>query len=306
MRTSTKSLLDGLLVRTPAQPVFAHRASRSLAVLAYHEVSAPDRFERQLDHLQRVANLVTIDQVVAAIEQRDELPERAVLLTFDDGHRDVYEVVLPILRARGLPAVAFVVAGLIGTKNPHWWTEVKDLAAAGGVVTGFEAVAPADLVRWMKRLPNADRMQAIDELRGSAGRRSKPVPQLRAEELRTMESARIAIGNHSLTHPCLSTCTDEQIVHEVRRSHDLLTQMLGHEPIAFAYPDGDHDPRVIRAVGDAGYRVAFRFDHRLDTLLPQVPLGISRLRMDAHATYDRFRIIVSGLHPAIHRLRGLA
>lgn len=306
MRTSTKNLLDGLLVRTPAQPMFVHRASRSLAVLAYHEVTAPDRFERQLDHLQRVARMVTIDQVVAAVEDRDELPERAVLLTFDDGHRDVYEIVMPILRSRGIPAVAFVVAGLIGTNNPPWWTEVKDLAAAGGVVTGLEGVAPADLVRSMKRLSNTDRVQAIEQLRESAGRRSHEVPQLRAEELRALESAQIAIGNHSLTHPCLSTCSDQEIVHEVRRSHDLLTQMLGHEPTAFAYPDGDHDPRVIRAVGDAGYRVAFRFDHRLDTLIPQVPLGISRLRMDAHATFDRFRIIVSGLHPAIHRLRGLA
>ena len=129
--------------------------------------------------------------------------------------------------------------------------------------------------------------------------------QLRAEELLALESAGIAIGNHSLTHPCLSRCSDAKIVHEINEAHRTLTRMLGHEPMAFAYPDGDQDRRVSDSVADAGYRAAFRFDHRLGSVLPPDPMNISRLRSDAHATEDRFRIIVSGLHPAIHHLRGL-
>ena len=35
-------------------------------------------------------------------------------MTFDDGHRDVLDVAMPMLRERGIPAVAFAVAGLIG------------------------------------------------------------------------------------------------------------------------------------------------------------------------------------------------
>jgi hypothetical protein len=34
-------------------------------------------------------------------------------------------------------------------------------------------------------------------------------------------------------------------------------------------------------------------------------MSISRLRVDAHASLDRLRIILSGLHPSIHRFRGL-
>jgi peptidoglycan/xylan/chitin deacetylase (PgdA/CDA1 family) len=306
MKSSTKDLLDGLLAHTPAQPVFAHRASRSLAVLAYHEVNDPARFELQLDHLVRVAHPVTLEEVVTAVERRAPLPERAVLLTFDDGHRDVVETVLPLLRERGIPAVAFVVAGLIGSDDAHWWTEVKELSAAGGIVAGFDGTSPPDLVRALKRVSDARRLAAIEELRRRVGRSATPVAQLRPEELSALESAGIAVGNHSLTHPCLSRCTDEKILHEVRGAHDALSGMLGHEPTAFAYPDGDQDPRVTRIVEEVGYPVAFRFDHRLDDLTPRFPLGISRLRTDAHATLDRFRIIVSGLHPAIHRLRGLA
>jgi peptidoglycan/xylan/chitin deacetylase (PgdA/CDA1 family) len=305
VKAATRSVLDGVLVRTPAQPIFTRRAARSLAVLAYHEVIAPDRFQRQLDHLRRAAHPVTLKEVVQAVERGEELPEHAVLLTFDDGHRDVYEVAMPLLKERSIPAVSFVVAGLIDGRRPHWWTEVKDLAGAGGRVGLFDHVGPDELVRALKRLPDTERLRAIEELHRSAPKPPTPVQQLRRDELRQMESAGIAIGNHSLSHPRLSTCTVEKIAQEVGRSHAILTEMLGHEPIAFAYPDGDHDPRVTRAVRDAGYRLAFRFDHALDTRLPRDPLGISRLRMDAHANFDRFRIILSGLHPTIHRLRRL-
>jgi peptidoglycan/xylan/chitin deacetylase (PgdA/CDA1 family) len=47
----------------------------------------------------------------------DSLPERAVLLTFDDGYRSMLDTALPILRAYGFPSVLFVPVSYIGSKN---------------------------------------------------------------------------------------------------------------------------------------------------------------------------------------------
>ena len=53
------------------------------------------------------------------------MPQRAALITFDDGYRDNHDAAWPVLRAQGLPAVLFVATGCIGSAEPFWW----DLAA---------------------------------------------------------------------------------------------------------------------------------------------------------------------------------
>ena len=277
--------------------MFHWRAARSLAVLAYHDIRDQDRFAAQLDHLSRAASPVSLDEVVRAAEGGGGLPRRAVLVTFDDGHRDVFDVAMPMLRERGIPATAFAVAGLIGTDAPHWWTEVKELVRAGGAAPAVADLQPDDAVRALKRVPNDVRVRSIEELRRTASRPASPVDQLTGQELARLESEGISIGSHSLTHPCLSTCDTETIRIEVERSHAILAGALGHEIASFAYPDGDRDARVSDAVRKAGHRVAFLFDHRLSPPRPLDRFHISRLRVDGDATFDRFRIILSGLHP---------
>jgi peptidoglycan/xylan/chitin deacetylase (PgdA/CDA1 family) len=295
--------LDAALRRSPAQPVFDWRASRRLAVLAYHGVDDPERFALHLDHLRRTASPVSLDEALAAFAGRAPLPRRAVLVTFDDGHRSVLEAGLPLLRERGIPAVAFVVAGLVGSDRPFWWAEVIDLASRGGTVTGLPTLAPADVVRTLKRVPDERRRTAIDELRRSAPA-AAPVAQLSSEDLGALESGGVAIGNHTWSHPCLGRCAEDVVRDEIERAHRALGAALGHEPTVFAFPDGDRDPRADPVLRDLGYRAAFLFDHRLSSPRPKDPYAVSRLRVNSTTTLDRFRTITSGLHPTVHRVRG--
>ena len=130
------------------------------------------------------------------------------------------------------------------------------------------------------------------------------MPQLQREELPVLEAGGITVGNHTLTHPCLHQCDETTIRHELEASQRILAEALGHAPRTLAYPNGDHDPRVRRAVAELGFEAAFLFDHRLSAKPPEDPLRISRLRVNADTPMDRFKIILSGLHPALHRLRG--
>jgi peptidoglycan/xylan/chitin deacetylase (PgdA/CDA1 family) len=299
----TTVLIDAALSRSPAQPVFHWRASRRLAVLAYHGVDDGERFAQHLDHIRRTASPVSLEEALAAFEGARTLPRQAVLITLDDGHRSVLEVGLPLLRERGLPAVAFVIAGLVDTDRPYWWTEVADLVGRGGTVDGMPPLAPPDVVRALKRLPDRRRLAAIEDLRRTAGT-ARPMSQLSVADLRAMQSDGVAIGNHTWSHPCLSRCDDETCRDEIERSHAMLSGALGHGPEAFAYPDGDRDARAAAVLDELGYRAAFLFDHRLSPTRPHDRLSVSRLRVDSTTTLDRFRTIVSGLHPTVHRARG--
>lgn len=283
---------DRLLRRTPLQRIFARRATTRLTVLAFHQVMAVEQFEHQLDYLAEVANPVDLAQVIAALDG-GSLPPRAVLVTFDDGDRSVLDQASPLLAAHRIPAVAFVCTGYLDTDRPFWWAEV------GQIVGPARA---AEIVRRLKQVPDSERVAEIDRLRRTAT--TQPMPQLETGELAALEAAGIAIGNHTVSHPLLDRCDDRQLDTEIRAAHAHLTESLGRSPVSFAYPNGNWDPRAEPILSQLGYRIAFSFDHRQTSLPPPNPLRVSRVRVNDYTSLDRFALILSGLHPFLHRLRG--
>jgi peptidoglycan/xylan/chitin deacetylase (PgdA/CDA1 family) len=299
-----RTSLELMLRWSPVQIAFMLQAVRRLTVLAYHGIDDAACFRRQLGYLARTMRPVSVDDLLQAMYGARPLPARAVLLTFDDGHRSLLEAGLPLLRERGFPAVAFVVPGLLDTDQPFWWVETERLMAQGGRVARFPDLTPAAMVSRLKRLPDGERLEVIAELRDTARGPAVRTPQLRREELAELEAAGITIGNHTLTHPCLPRCDAAKAVAEVEQAHRLLCDVLGHEPRTFAYPNGDWDQRAEEALAGAGYEAAFLFDHRANPATPRHPLRISRLRVNSTTSLGRFAMIVSGLHPALHRARG--
>ena len=101
---------------------------RVLAILSFHKIGDPGpggwnswfyipekTFAGHLRFLKdNNWNVIDVPAFLAGLRAFEKLPERAVLLTFDDGYRSVREVALPWLRRFGYPAVSFVSTGYIG------------------------------------------------------------------------------------------------------------------------------------------------------------------------------------------------
>lgn len=303
MNRRFEAWFDAVIARSPAPPLFRWFAKTKLAVLAYHGITDADRFAAQLDLIGRKAHPVGLDDVFEAMHGGGRLPQRPVLITFDDADATLMTVGLPLLRERGLPAVAFVAGATLGTERPLWPGEARDLVRFGGTARGVEGLTPDEVVRTMKRLPDEERVAVLEELRSSARGEAGSVSQLGAEDLATIESSGIEIGNHTMTHPCLNRCTDDRIADEVSEAHHVLWAATGRPPRAFAYPNGDVDVRVARIVQELGYQIAFLFDHRLNSVPVRDPLRVSRLRVNSTDSLDRFGAVTSGLHPAFHAVR---
>ncbi len=93
-----------------------------LTVLSYHEIAdpgealipdyavTPTNFVRQIDWLRNNGyNFVSVDEVLADQAGKSHLPEKAVLLTFDDGYVSMYEHAWPLLKMLRIPSVVAVV-----------------------------------------------------------------------------------------------------------------------------------------------------------------------------------------------------
>lgn len=88
--------------------------SMATDLLGYRLSVAPAAFQEQMDWLYKHGyHPVNFNQVRAYFEGADGLPPRPVVITLDDGYRDLYTAAYPILRAYGFTAVAYIVPSFV-------------------------------------------------------------------------------------------------------------------------------------------------------------------------------------------------
>lgn len=152
------------------------RIERVLAVLSFHKIGEPGpggweswfyipekTFVGYLEVLKGSGwTAIDVPAFLGGLRAAESLPDRAVLLTFDDGYRSVRDVALPWLRRFGFPAVAFVTTGYIGGRSTFDsgiepeepmcdWDDLRELQRQGVSVQshgvshrGFSALGPAE------------------------------------------------------------------------------------------------------------------------------------------------------------------
>jgi len=87
--------------------------------------------------------VVSFAALVDALEGRDTLPSRAVVITFDDGWENQYSHAFPILRRFGLTATFFVFTSPIGIdRKLMTWEQLRELQAAGMTIGSHTRTHP--------------------------------------------------------------------------------------------------------------------------------------------------------------------
>jgi peptidoglycan/xylan/chitin deacetylase (PgdA/CDA1 family) len=92
----------------------------------------PDIFEKQIKTLQDADySFITMNDVANAIENGQEIPRKSIVLTFDDGYRDFYTDVFPILKKYSVKAVAYISPGLLDKPNYMYTNQVVKIQESG-------------------------------------------------------------------------------------------------------------------------------------------------------------------------------
>ena len=113
-------------------------AADNAVILLYHHVSdntpkltsvSPDTFRQHMQYLAENHNVLPLKQVIEALQSKKPLPEKTVVITFDDGYDNIYENAHPILREFAFPYTIFVNPPLIGEVDYQLdWQQVKLMA----------------------------------------------------------------------------------------------------------------------------------------------------------------------------------
>jgi peptidoglycan/xylan/chitin deacetylase (PgdA/CDA1 family) len=84
-----------------------------------------DELDQQLRLLKKTCDTVTLDDAISIVEGRTKLRRTAVLVTFDDGYLDNYELAFPVMAANQVQGVFFLPTAFIGTNRIAWWDSVS-------------------------------------------------------------------------------------------------------------------------------------------------------------------------------------
>jgi peptidoglycan/xylan/chitin deacetylase (PgdA/CDA1 family) len=132
---------------TPTPVVLPDQAQ--VPILMYHYVSelppnadslrrdltvVPEKFKAQLQYLTDAGyHAITLSDLYLHMTQGYPLPENPVVLTFDDGYSDAYEVVFPLLLDHGFTGTFFVLATPTHFESPGYmtWAQMREMAEAG-------------------------------------------------------------------------------------------------------------------------------------------------------------------------------
>jgi peptidoglycan/xylan/chitin deacetylase (PgdA/CDA1 family) len=148
---------------------------QTVTVLCYHRLATtaskmavlPEQFEAQLDWLasQRY-RVIRLPELAEFLAGRKQLPQRSVVITFDDGYESVFRYALPLLRKHGFPATLFMYTDFIGARDALGWPQLEALARSGLVDIQAHSKTHRNLALPRAGETEADYLKSVDlELR---------------------------------------------------------------------------------------------------------------------------------------------
>lgn len=312
MRIPGLTKLPGLrTARWLAQRAKGWKRSRAI-ILMYHRIGEldadpwylrvrPENFDDQMRVLRRLMRPMSMHQLREAL--RDSiLPDRAVVVSFDDGYANNLHLAKPVLERYEIPATIFVTTGYLGTTIEYWWDELEQILLRPGSLppslhlrdmdVSFE-LGPAmqytaeeyhhDCAHtrdhsqrlqfyykvWERLRPLAEghRRRILQELwdwAGTSGTTRESRRSLTQEELRELHRGNlVSIGAHTVTHPLLSELAAEEQRREIRDSKLYLQRLLEKGIDSFSYPFGRYTEETVSLVRSEGFTSACSVTHGL-------------------------------------------
>lgn len=195
-------------------------------------------FEQHVLQLAAAFRIVDFDEFVGTAKGDPTDPRPRVLLTFDDGYRDVYEHAYPILWKHRIPAVLFVSTGYIGYGRPFWW----ELLAAYGEAHGVGPLEMDALQRRFKSLAPGVRAAEEEKLAATlpleTGERLAEIAMTWDMCAELDREGLVRVAPHTRWHPSLGALAEPDVRAEIDGCFDDFAAHLGRPAALFAYPHG--------------------------------------------------------------------
>jgi peptidoglycan/xylan/chitin deacetylase (PgdA/CDA1 family) len=270
--------------------------------------ATPEAFDEQMRLVAAEYEPLSVDALLDVRAGRRALPERAVVVTFDDGYLDFGEHAWPALRRHGVPATLFVPTSFPdAAPDGFWWDRLYrafDATRRTDVLrtpVGMFALARVEdryascraLTEAIKAVPHAEAMQIVDTVADELGAAPVSASVLGWDDLRALAAEGVAVAPHSRSHPMLDQLPLDQLDDEIAGSRRDIEQRIGVCPAVFCYPAGQNSPAVVDAVRAADFDVAFTTEVGVNDVRDANWLTLRRVNVSPRVTPTVLRALLN-------------
>lgn len=302
-----------------------------MTVLTYHSVrgtpggfdagvidATSEQLDRQLALVRRCGSPISLDDLRGFLLEGRKLPEKPVLVTFDDGYRDNHDIALPLLVRHGIPATFFIATSYVTERRLFWWDRIAYLigrssetrlklrdpvpldldlrdreAAIGKAHRAAKDTKGLDLEAFLRALGEAAKVPWSE----AEERRHADELILTWDQVRALRKAGMSVASHTCTHRVLQTLTEAQLAEELSCSRRALEEALDEPIYAVSYPVGrtiSDRPAIRRAVVAAGYDLGFSNASGINNTWQGLdPLDLRRVSLDIELEDVLFRAMLA-------------
>ncbi|KAA3647815.1 MAG: hypothetical protein DWQ07_02190 [Chloroflexi bacterium] len=198
------------------------------------------QFEADLDFFQENYQPIRFQQLYDHVFDNKPLPKHPLLLTFDDGLREVYDVVVPILKAKGMPAVFFLCSGFIDNQalfHKHKASLILENSSYGEEKALGESLSSV-------KYSQHESLDVLAEKSGLSFQEyldTQPLYMIRQQIAAILDDDLFAIGAHSIDHPEYPLIPLEEQIRQTRESTQFVRQTFDLDYSTFSMPFHDID-----------------------------------------------------------------
>jgi peptidoglycan/xylan/chitin deacetylase (PgdA/CDA1 family) len=272
-------------------------------------------FRQQIEFMKKNFNIVTMEEVMDATEGKGKLPEKALLLTFDDGYVDNYMFALPILEEYGvqgsffIPGKTFSTHQLLDVNKIHYILAnanilelVEDVKGKMDHYRGLEFdYAPTDEL--FNEHAAADRLDSKETVFVKRMLQTVLPEQVRnmicsslfekyvgvseeqlayelymtEDQIKTMKRHGMFIGIHGYDHYWLGNLAPEQMKQDISMALDTLDEFIDRKHWVMNYPYGSYNQEVLDYIKSQGACVGLTTDVRVADIGADPALELPRL-----------------------------
>lgn len=247
------------------------------------------QFTKDLEILLKNFNPISPGDLIKNIQAKNKLSGNTFLLTFDDGFREVHDVIAPLLEAKGIPAIFFINPAFIDNKKLFYRSKASLLIhellknknndpllsdVANLLHTGNQSVN--ELIAAIKKLKSRDE-EIMDSLAVEFSLSfddylKEQRPFLTSGQLTSLSERGFTIGAHSWDHPYYDQLSLDDQIEQTISSCKYVKEKVNptHTTFSFPYYDTNLSQRLLDALNKEDIDLLFGIQNQKDELYNNV------------------------------------
>jgi peptidoglycan/xylan/chitin deacetylase (PgdA/CDA1 family) len=294
-----------------------HRVVERKTILPGIEINFKD-FKNIIEYLRESDfDIISIDELNNILRQGVIPKRKKIVLTFDDGYIDNYNVVYPFLSEQQIPFTIYVCNGLINKAIYIWWYLILSLYESENKVIIIDnrkvKLEPSNRSIIFKFLKSQNE-DSLKFLLSNLGIDIKKSNKLFKEEIamtwaqisKMAESEYVTIGAHTINHYSLKYLSDESSFDEMLLSKNEIEKHIKRKVSHFAYPfgsDNEVSERELVFAKEIGFETAVTTrESNLNDYKVINFHSLSRIPINGNSTLDEFKLRINGTYGFLNKI----